>query len=278
MNLIIQATSEITPLQIKTLSGLTGACRAEQVSPLAYRLVDAHPHDGVASYCWEERLDYAYVRPSQKLSDFGLVVMEMDSTLITTDCFDEIATMYHLKPQVLAITEAILRGEIDFPESLRRRAALLEGLEESALLQVYDERLKLNPGASLMLQKLKELGIHTLLISSGFGFFTERLKARLGFDFSHSNMLESVNGKLTGKLLGDIVDAKAKADWLVKIRDEHMTKGKQVIAMGDSAHDLKMMSQASVSIAYHAQAVVRSQASYAFNFVGLDGLNHLFAA
>ena len=278
MNLIIQAISEVTPLQIKTLNGLTGACRAEQISPLAYRLVDAHPHDGVASYCWEERLDYAYVRPSQKLSDFGLVVMEMDSTLITTECFDEIAAMHHLKPQVQAITEAALRGEIDFSESLRRRVALLEGLKESALLQVYDERLELSPGASIMLQKLKELGIQTLLISSGFGFFTERLKTRLGFDFNHANMLESVNGTLTGKLQGDIVDAKAKADWLIKIRDGHMTKGKQVIVLGDSANDLKMMSQASVSIAYHAKPVVRSQASYAFNFVGLDGLIHLFAA
>lgn len=276
MNLIIQATTEINPLQIKTLNGLTGACRAEQISPLAYRLVDAHPHDGVASYCWEEKLDYGYVRPSQKFSDFGLVVMAMDTTLITTECFDEIAAMYHLKPQVLAISEAVLRGEIDFSESLRHRAALLEGLEENALLQVYDERLALSPGAGTMLQKLKELDIQTLLISSGYGFFTERLKARLGLDFEHANILESVNGKLTGKLLGNIVDAKAKADWLIKIRDGHMSKGKQVIAMGDSAHDLKMMSQASVSIAYHAKPVVRSQATYAFNFVGLDGLINLF--
>lgn len=276
MNLVIQATCDITPLQIKTLCGLTGACRAELINPRAYRLVDAHPHDGVASYCWEEQLDYGYVRPSQKLADFGLVVMDMDSTLITIECIDEIADMYHLKPQVSVITEAAMRGEIDFAESLRRRVALLEGLEESALQRVYDERLQLSPGAETMLAKLREYGIKTLLVSGGFVFFTERLKARLGLDFAYANTLEIIDGKLSGKVLGDILDAKGKADMLLRTRDVLALNGKQVIAMGDGANDLKMMTQASVSIAYHAKPVVRSQASYAFNFVGLDGLINLF--
>jgi phosphoserine phosphatase len=232
----------------------------------------------VASYCWEQQLDYGYIRPSQKLADFGLVVMDMDSTLITIECIDEIADMYHLKPQVSAITEAAMRGEIDFAESLRRRVALLEGLEESALQRVYDERLQLSPGAEIMLAKLKQHDIKTLLVSGGFVFFTERLKARLGLDFAHANTLEIVNGKLTGQVLGEILDAKGKADMLVRTRDALALNGKQVIAMGDGANDLKMMSQASVSIAYHAKPVVRSQASYALNFVGLDGLLTLFGA
>ena len=276
MNLIIQATYDITPIQLKALGGLTGACRAEQISGKAYRLIDAHPHDGVASYCWEQQLDYGYVRPSLKLSDFGLLVMDMDSTLITIECIDEIADMYNLKPQVSAITESAMRGEIDFAESLRRRVALLEGLEESALQRVYDERLHLSPGAEMMLAKLREHGIKTLLVSGGFVFFSERLKVRLGLDFAHANTLEIVSGKLTGQIAGDILDANGKAEWLMRIRDEHVTKGKQVIAMGDGANDLKMMNQASVSIAYHAKPIVRSQASYAFNFVGMDGLIPLF--
>jgi phosphoserine phosphatase len=276
MNLIIQATFDIKPEQLKTITGLTGAGRTEQISAKAYRLVNAHPHDGVASFCWEQQLDYGYIRASQKLSDFGLVVMDMDSTLITIECIDEIADMYHLKPQVSTITEAAMRGEIDFAESLRRRVALLEGLEESALQRVYDERLQLSPGAEVMLAKLREHGIKTLLVSGGFVFFTERLKARLGLDFAYANTLEIINGKLTGKVLGDIVDAQGKADFLLRTRDELTIKGKQVIAMGDGANDLKMMTQASVSIAYHAKPVVRSQASYAFNFVGLDGLINLF--
>jgi len=276
MNLIIQAPSEITPLQIKTLNGLTGACRAEPISPLAYRLVDAHPHDGVASYCWEERLDYGYVRPSQKLSDFGLVVMDMDSTLISIECIDELADLYQIKPQVSAITAAAMHGKIDFAESLRSRVALLAGVEESVLQRVYDERLKLSAGAEAMLDKLKEYGIKTMLISGDSVFFTEKLKVRLGLDFSHGNTLEIVDGKLSGKVLGDILDAKGKADILLRTRDAHIAKGKQVIAIGDGANDLKMMSQASVSIAYHAKPIVRSQATYAFNFVGLDGLINLF--
>ncbi len=276
MNLIIQANHDIPAAHLKHLAGLTGALRIEQTAPHCHRLVDARPHDAVAAYCWEQQLDYGFVRPSQHLSDFGLVVMDMDSTLITIECIDEIADMYQLKPQVSAITEAAMRGEIDFAESLRRRVALLEGLEESALQRVYDERLQLSPGAEAMLLKLKEHGIKTLLVSGGFVFFTERLKARLGLDFTHANTLEIAHGKLTGKVLGNIVDAQAKADWLVRTRDELELKSKQVIAMGDGANDLKMMTQASVSIAFHAKPVVRSQASYAFNFVGLDGIVNLF--
>lgn len=277
MNLIIQATYDIAPEQLKALNGLTGACRAEQISSRAYRLVDAHPHDGVASYCWEQQLDYGYVRPSLKLSDFGLLVMDMDSTLITIECIDEIADMQGLKPQVAAITEAAMRGEIDFAESLRRRVALLEGLGEQALQRVYDERLQLNPGAEIMLAKLKDHGIKTLLVSGGFLFFTERLKPRLGLDYTHANTLEIVDGKLTGRVLGKILDAQGKAEWLVKMRDELGLKPAQVIAMGDGANDLKMMAQAGISIAYHAKPIVREQASYALNFVGLDGVVNMLA-
>jgi len=184
--------------------------------------------------------------------------------------------MQGLKPQVAEITEAAMRGEIDFAESLRRRVALLEGLDEGALQRVYDERLQLNPGAEAMLAALKQHGIRTLLVSGGFVFFTERLKQRLGLDYAHANTLEIVDGKLTGNVLGNILDAQGKAEWLVNTREELGLKPEQVIAMGDGANDLKMMAQAGVSIAYHAKPVVRSQASYAFNFVGLDGLVNLF--
>jgi phosphoserine phosphatase len=154
---------------------------------------------------------------------------------------------------------------------------LLEGLDEHALQQVYDERLQLNPGAELMLAELKKHGIKTLLVSGGFVFFTERLKARLGLDFAHANTLEVADGKLTGRVLGDILDAQAKANWLNRIRQELALHTEQVIAMGDGANDLKMMAQAGISIAYHAKPVVREQASYALNFVGLNGLVNLLA-
>jgi phosphoserine phosphatase len=173
MNLIIQALHDIPAAQLKRLASLTLPSRTEQIASHAYRLVDAKPNDFISEYCHENRLDYGYVRPGQQLSDFGLVVMDMDSTLITIETIDEIADMYHLKPQVSAITEAAMRGEIDFAESLLRRVALLEGLEESALQRVYDERLQLGMGAEKMLAKLKEHGIKTLLVSGGFTYFTE---------------------------------------------------------------------------------------------------------
>ena len=143
------------------------------------------------------------------------------------------------------------------------------------MLRVYDERLKLNPGAETLLAALKKHGVKTLLVSGGFVFFTERLKQRLGLDFAHGNTLEVQDGKLTGKVLGHILDAQGKADWLLHTRDELELQPQQVIAMGDGANDLKMMAQAGISIAYHAKPIVRSQASYALNFVGLDGLVHL---
>jgi len=276
MNLIIQAVHDIPAAQLDHLASLTLAARIEQVAAHAYRLRDAKPHDGVAGYCHEHHLDYGYVAPHQKLSNFGLLVMDMDSTLISIECIDEIADMHQLKPQVAEITESAMRGEIDFAESLRRRVALLEGLDEGALQRVYDERLQLNPGAETMIAALQHHGIKTLLVSGGFVFFTERLKARLGLDFAHANTLEIVDGKLTGKVLGHILDAQGKAEWLVHVRNELELKPEQVIAVGDGANDLKMMMQAGVSIAYHAKPVVRAQAGYAFNFVGLDGLVHLF--
>jgi len=276
MNLIIQSAHAVSTEHLDHIARLAQSDHPGKISANAYRLPNAQAHPEIAPYCFANRLDCAFVPQGRTLKDFGLVVMDMDSTLISIECIDEIADMQGLKPQVAAITESAMRGEIDFAESLRRRVALLEGLDESALQRVYDERLKLNPGAEIMLAKLKEHGIKTLLVSGGFVFFTDRLKKRIGLDYTHANTLEITNGKLTGKVVGPVFDAQGKADWLIKIRDQLKLKPEQVIAMGDGANDLKMMAQAGVSIAYHAKPVVREQASYALNFVGLDGLVNLF--
>jgi phosphoserine phosphatase len=276
MNLILQALHEIPSVQVEHIAKLAAAQRAEQITPHAYRLRGVEPHEIIGAYCFEHQIDFGYVPEGKHLGDFGLLVMDMDSTLISIECIDEIADMQGLKPQVAEITEAAMRGEIEFAESLRRRVALLQGLDESALQRVYDERLQLNPGAEKMLAAMKRHGIKTMLVSGGFVYFTERLKKRLGLDYAHANTLEIVDGKLTGRVLGDIVDAQGKADWLNRVREELGLQREQVIAMGDGANDLKMMAQAGVSIAYHAKPVVRAQASHALNFVGLDGLSTLF--
>ncbi len=273
MNLIVQGRDIPTP-SLKQLARLTGAAAIEAVSPAAFRLVaaDSGLRAEVADFCEANALDHGWVPAERRIGDFGLLVMDMDSTLITIECIDEIADMQGLKPQVSAITEAAMRGEIDFAESLRRRVSLLAGLDQSALQRVYDERLRLSPGAEILLAAARAAGIRTLLVSGGFTFFTERLKPRLGLDYTAANTLEVADGKLTGRVLGDIVDAQGKADWLNRVRGQLVLKKGQVIAMGDGANDLKMMAEAGVSIAYRAKPVVRAQASYALNRVGLDGV------
>ncbi|HEY0663249.1 MAG TPA: phosphoserine phosphatase SerB, partial [Thiobacillaceae bacterium] len=253
---------------------LTGAQSIEAVSATAFRLVaaDDGPRTEVAAFCDANALDHGWVPAARRIQDFGLLVMDMDSTLITIECIDEIADMQGLKPEVSAITEAAMRGEIDFAESLRRRVSLLAGLDQSALQRVYDERLQLSPGAETLLAAARAAGIRTLLVSGGFTFFTERLKPRLGLDYTGANTLDVADGKLTGRILGDIVDAQGKADWLNRVRTELGLAREAVIAMGDGANDLKMMAEAGISIAYRAKPVVREKASYALNQVGLDGV------
>jgi phosphoserine phosphatase len=277
MNLIIQSAQPIAAGHLDHLKKLAHSGSCEQIATYVYRCTAAQPHPGIAPYCFANRLDFGFVPSGQKLGSFGLLVMDMDSTLIAIECIDEVADLQGLKAQVAAITQASMRGEMEFAEGLRRRVALLQGLDEQALQRVYDERLRLSPGAEIMLKALQQRGIKTMLLSGGFNFFAERLKARLGLDYAYANTLEVANGKLTGKVLGEILDAQGKADWLVKIRDELGLKSEQVIAMGDGANDLKMMAQAGVSIAYHAKPVVREQAKYALNFVGLDGVVNLLA-
>src|SRR5713226_1831503 len=257
--LVIQGEEVETP-DLKKIAKLSGSTRIEGIGNNAFRLHDYKTQEGVAEYCANAKLDFAFISQPRKLSDFGLAAMDMDSTLITIECIDEIADIRGIKPQVAAITASAMRGEIEYHESLRRRLALLEGLDETALQRVYEERLKLSPGAERMLGRLRSLGIKTLLVSSGFTYFTERLKIRLALDYTLSNTLEFKNGKLTGEL-----------------RDGLRLSREQIIAFGDGANDLAMMAEAGVSIAYHAKPVVREKATYCFDYVGLDGLLNLYA-
>jgi phosphoserine phosphatase len=272
--LVIQGRDVETP-DLKEIARLSGATRIENTGD-AFRLHEYRTQEGVSAYCADKKLDFAFVSQPRKLSGFGLVAMDMDSTLITIECMDEIADLQGIKPQVAAITASAMRGEIEYHESLRRRLALLAGLDEAVLKRVYDERLRLSPGAERMLERLRSLGIKTLLVSGGFTFFTERLKQRLSLDYTLSNMLEIRDGKLTGKLLGRIVGAEAKAEKLRELRDGLRLAADQVIAIGDGANDLAMMAEAGVSIAYHAKPVAREKATYCFDYVGLDGLLNLY--
>jgi phosphoserine phosphatase len=222
-------------------------------------------------------IDATFIDADRTLADFKLVAMDMDSTLITIECIDEIADMQGLKPQVSAITEAAMRGELDFSESLKRRVALLEGLPVEALGRVYEERLRISPGGEAMLQAVQAANIKTLLVSGGFTFFTERLQARLGLDYVHANLLEEQDGKLTGRVVGGIVDAEEKMRTVQRVCAELGIAPSQAIVMGDGANDLRMMGIAGLSVAFRAKPVVRAQADVALNFTGLDGLLAILA-
>jgi phosphoserine phosphatase len=217
-------------------------------------------------------LDATFIAPGRTLAGFRLVAMDMDSTLSTIECSDEIADMQGLKAQVSEITEAAMRGELDFAASLTRRVALLEGLDAGALERVYAERLAISMGGEAMLAGVKAAGLKTLLVSGGFTFFTERLKERLGLDYANANVLEIVNGKLTGRVIGAIVDADEKKRTVEQVCAEMGIDTRQAIVMGDGANDLKMMGIAGLSVAFRAKPVVRAQADVALNHCGLDGL------
>ena len=217
------------------------------------------------------------VTPPLRLADFRLIAFDMDSTLINIECVDEIAAAAGRKAEVAAITEAAMRGEIaDFKESLRHRVALLEGVPESFLEQVYRERLQLNPGAEALVAAAKAAGLKTLLVSGGFTYFSDKVRDRLGIDYTRSNVLEIKEGALTGRMVdqawGDICDGGEKRTMLLETCEHLGLKPHQSIAVGDGANDLPMMSVAGLSVAWHAKPKVREKAMVAIDEGGLDRL------
>jgi phosphoserine phosphatase len=221
--------------------------------------------------------------PPLKLSDFGLIAFDMDSTLINIECVDEIAAAAGRKAEVAAITEAAMRGEItDFKDSLRRRVGMLKGVPLSALETVWSHHLQLNPGAEALVQAAKRAGLKVLLVSGGFTFFADRVRDRLGIDFTRSNVLDIADGALTGGLVdqpwGDICDGEEKKRMLLQTCEQLRLTPKQAIAVGDGANDLPMMGVSGLSVAYHAKPKVREQAMVSIEQGGLDRLLEVVTA
>ncbi len=274
MNLVAQGNG-MTAAHAAELSRLSGSPFG-LIRASAYRFKVGARDPQIAPWCEARRIDHAFVADGQRFDRLKLVAMDMDSTLITIECIDELGDLAGKKAEVAAITAQAMRGEIEYQESLRRRVELLAGLKESELQRVYQQRLKLTAGADVLLAACKKHGVKLLLVSGGFAFFTERLKERLGFDYTISNVLEIVHGRLTGKLVGEIVDADAKAARFLSVLKEIRAAKEQSVAIGDGANDLKMMAEAGTSIAFHAKPVVRAQAAFALNHSGLDGVVNLF--
>jgi phosphoserine phosphatase len=275
INLVLQGPGA-TQHDLQRIAALARPVRTFELNPHALRCEQVDDsiitRQAVEMAAAETRIDATFIDAARSLADYRLVAMDMDSTLITIECIDEIADMQGLKPQVSEITEAAMRGELEFAESLTRRVALLQGLDASALQRVYDERLQISMGGEAMLAGVKAAGLKTLLVSGGFTFFTERLQDRLGLDFAHANVLEVNHGKLTGRVVGGIVDAEQKMLTVERVCAQIGIDPEQAIVMGDGANDLKMMGIAGLSVAFRAKPVVRAQAGVALNFCGLDGL------
>lgn len=263
------------------------ALDTETINAISAQLQQApveHPAPGLARWRaepqspavfddWAERfgVDAANVPNGLRLADFRLLAIDMDSTLVTMETLDEIADMAGLKAEVAAITEAAMRGEIkDFSESLTRRMTLLKGVGEDLIERVYQERLHLSPGAEILLAAAKAAGLKTMLVSGGFTHFTERLKERLGFDYAFANQFDIANQRLTGRVLGPIVDGAFKARAVQQCCQDIGCPPSQAIAIGDGANDLGMMAVAGLSVGYHAKPVVREKATWSVRKGGLD--------
>jgi phosphoserine phosphatase len=275
MDLVIQG-KDVETSDLKRIAKLTNARGITKLTSEAFSLSNAQPNSDIASLCERAQLDYAFVPERRHFADLRLLVMDMDSTLITIETIDELADLVGLKKEVAAITEAAMRGEIEYDDSLRRRVAVLRGLGEDALQRVYDERVKLTPGADKLLAAARKVGMKTLLVSGGFTYVTDRLKKRLQLDYTRSNCLELAGDRLTGNIVGDIVNAQGKRNALIEVRDQLTLGREQIIGIGDGANDLKFMGECGVSIAYHAKPIVRGQTTHAINYVDLGGVLNLF--
>jgi phosphoserine phosphatase len=277
MNLVVQG-GEIETADLKELHRVARGSGIERVSDDAFRIAKADPSTRaeVAAHCARAKLDWGFVEEGRKLADFALLAMDMDSTLISIECIDEIAGFAGRKAEVAAVTAAAMRGEIDWPESLRRRVKTLAGLDASALEAVYAQRLRFNRGAEKLVAEARRNGVKTLLVSGGFTYFTDRVRDRLGFDYAYSNVLDVEGGKLAGTVSGPLVDAGGKAGHVTRLKAELGIGREKVLAIGDGANDLPMLAEAGTSVAYHAKPVVRAKADYALDYVGLEGVLAMF--
>ncbi|MCD9460253.1 phosphoserine phosphatase SerB [Marinibactrum halimedae] len=231
-------------------------------------------HRDFLSLSSELNIDIAFQLETPFRRAHRLVCFDMDSTLIATEVIDELAAAAGVGEQVAEITESAMRGEIDFTESFHKRMGLLKGLDESVLESIA-EQLPIMEGAERLFTALNALGYKTAILSGGFMYFAQHLQKKLGIDYIHANELEVVEGKVTGRVTGRVVDGQRKAELLERIAQDHGIPLSQVVAVGDGANDLPMLSKAGLGVAFRAKPLVREKAKYTLSTLGLDGLLYM---
>ncbi len=227
----------------------------------------------LAEFAQHNKIEAILIKDAPSLKQAGLLVMDMDSTTISIECIDEIASLAGVGQQVAEVTELAMQGKLDFAQSLHQRVATLANAPESILANVA-QNLPLMPGLTNLIKELKLHNWRIAIASGGFTYFSEQLKNELALDDTFANTLEIINGRLTGKVLGDVVDAQAKASTIKRLQKKYHIVATQTVAIGDGANDLLMMAQAHLGVAFHAKPVVLAQADTSIHFAGLDLLLH----
>lgn len=274
--LVVQAPS-LSDDSLEPFCSLTGSRPVQRTADIAVWHNVAVTGEQVTALADAQAVDAEITPADDRLDNYRLIVFDMDSTLITIECIDEIADFAGKKPEVAVITEQAMRGELDFNAALNRRLALLDGLDESVLQRVYEERVRCSPGAEQLIQAAHDAGLRSLVVSGGFSWFTERLAQRLSITYQRANVLEINGGKLTGKTIGPVIDAQRKQETVQQVCTEIGCTPAQAIVIGDGANDLRMMAIAGISVAYHAKPIVRSETKHAINYCGLDSVLNYFS-
>jgi len=275
MKLLLQSTRDLKSYLLE-VSGILSS-EPEIISDNV-AIYDLHEpiSESLKSQLNAKQIDFAIFDKFIPLDEFSLCVMDMDSTLISIECIDEIADMCGKKEDVAQITKSAMMGEIDFSQSLIKRVSLLEGLDEAMLFKVIKERLKFNPGTKAWIEACRKNNITTVLVSGGFDYFADYVKDELGIDIAISNQLEITNKKLTGKVLGRIVNDEIKAQTVRDFQAKLNINKSKTIVIGDGANDLKMLAEAHYSIAYHGKPIVQENARFKLNHSDFKGVLNLF--
>ncbi|MSQ80408.1 MAG: phosphoserine phosphatase SerB [Candidatus Methylopumilus sp.] len=279
MKLLIQSQHSLQShlQQIAQMLGSDGSTELKKINDAIYLCELNQPmSEALKSYLDLKEIDFAILENYSALSEFDLCVMDMDSTLISIECIDEIADMCGKKADIALITKSAMMGEIDFSESLIKRVSFLKGLDEEMLFKVIHERLKFNSGVRKWIDACRKNNVTTVVVSSGFDHFTSYVKNELGIDFLISNKLEIVDKKLTGKVLGQIINDEVKAQTVKDFQKKLKIDKSKTIVIGDGANDLRMLDEASYSIAYHAKPIVQKNARFKLNYLDFKGVLNLF--